>query len=633
MGRQLIGRAVAVFAVLALLGLIGASAALADLNATEGQQFSGPVTNFPDCDNTPTAIHINWGDGTATSAGTYNANTGDVSGTHTYAQLGDYSGTVTYSSGAGCPTQPVAFTAFVQAATLTASPVTFNATASQGFSGGVATFTDGDTDLTASDFTATIDWGDGSAETAGTIGGSGGNFTVDGAHTYATPGTYNDVSVSVNEVTPEPAPGNEESEASTSTTSTANVAHAPAEFTECPPVYYDTGCQFLIVFTNSGKTVYEDPSQGPYEDDDDSLIGVVNNSSSPIQSLPISVPGQIPFGFDGDGLCDPGGPPLAPGCAVAAGEPAGTTSGAQGDACSFPAPAGEPAKYTEPGATSPNRQNGYEGPTTWFSNVNSSDSAGNVNFSPPLQPGQSTYFSLEEPPSASALVVGGPTGVVLPPPILGQTVNVTVISGTVYVKFPAGTPAADLTAGSAALTKGIGFVQLTEAQQLPVGTQVDARRGTIGLVAATGIGTGLESGDFAGGLYKIGQDAKGKNKGLTTLSLLENAFKGAPSYASCKGKKAADIASVDAHAAKLSSKVLQTLKATAHGKFNTKGKYAAATVLGTKWSISDRCNGTYIAVQRDTVKVHDLFRNLTVIVHAHHHYLAGPGGHYKKRRK
>src|SRR5262249_58706386 len=53
----------------------------------------------------------------------------------------------------------------------------------------VATFTDtytGHPD--GSDFFATIDWGDGTV-TQGTVVGSGASFTVDGTHTYATPGT------------------------------------------------------------------------------------------------------------------------------------------------------------------------------------------------------------------------------------------------------------------------------------------------------------------------------------------------------------------------------------------------------------------------------------------------------------
>src|SRR5437660_12742277 len=51
----------------------------------------------------------------------------------------------------------------------------------------VASFTVNNTTDTASAFTATIDWGDGTT-TAGTVVGSNGSFTVDGGHTYADDG-------------------------------------------------------------------------------------------------------------------------------------------------------------------------------------------------------------------------------------------------------------------------------------------------------------------------------------------------------------------------------------------------------------------------------------------------------------
>src|SRR5205085_5395973 len=136
----------------------------------------------------------------------------------------------------------------------------------------------------------------------------------------------------------------------------------------------------LIVVTKSSTTAQFDPTQGPYESAEDSLIGVVNNSSQPVSALPISTPNSSLFGFESDGICNPGSPPVPRGCVPAAGAPAGTVCGAAGDNCSFPAPRGEPPGYVEPGAVSPNRQNGYEGPTSWFSNVNANMSSGQVNF-------------------------------------------------------------------------------------------------------------------------------------------------------------------------------------------------------------------------------------------------------------
>src|SRR5262249_54358141 len=102
--------------------------------------------------------------------------------------------------------------------------------------------------------------------------------------------------------------------------------------------------------------------------------------------------------------------------------PGGAACGPQFGLCSFPKPAGEPAGYTEPGAQTGTTQNGYEGPTTWFSNVSADESSGRGNFSPALQPGQSTYFSLEEPPTNTTIGVGSsPTPGTASPPKVGTS--------------------------------------------------------------------------------------------------------------------------------------------------------------------------------------------------------------------
>ncbi|HEV2980951.1 MAG TPA: hypothetical protein VGX51_05935 [Solirubrobacteraceae bacterium] len=186
-------------------------------------------------------------------------------------------------------------------------------------------------------------------------------------------------------------------------------------FSQCPPVSVDKSCQFLVTITSAGQSVAQDTTQGPYDGEDDSLIGVQNNSSKTIAALPLSATGTALFGFEEDGLCDPGGTPVAAGCVPVPGSPAGTTCLAKSVACSFAPPAGEPANTTEAGGGSalpwPNgdRQNGYEGPTSWFSAITADTTGGTVNFSPPLQPGASTYFALEAPPNAAAITVGTPT--------------------------------------------------------------------------------------------------------------------------------------------------------------------------------------------------------------------------------
>jgi hypothetical protein len=190
-----------------------------------------------------------------------------------------------------------------------------------------------------------------------------------------------------------------------------------------------------------------------------------------------------------------------------------------------------------------------------------------------------------------------------PPPVLGKTENVSPVSGTVFIKSPSGT-----------------FVPLTGATQIRTGTQVDALHGSLELVASVGKHK-TEHGVFGGAVFKLSQAGRGALKGLTTLTLVENAFRGGPSFGICKKHKAAD-----ASAAAVSSKVLQLLHASAHGKFRTSGKYSAATVRGTKWTVADRCDGTFTHDITDSVAVNDFVHHRKIILHAGQSYLAlAPG--------
>src|SRR5262245_51990898 len=78
---------------------------------------------------------------------------------------------------------------------------------------------------------------------------------------------------------------------------TAAVA-APAAV--CPAVGQDTDCGVIITVTDTGATISV-TGQGPYDGEDDTLVGVVNKSKLPVKALSISSSQNI-FGFDGDGL-------------------------------------------------------------------------------------------------------------------------------------------------------------------------------------------------------------------------------------------------------------------------------------------------------------------------------------------
>lgn len=151
-------------------------------------------------------------------------------------------------------------------------------------------------------------------------------------------------------------------------------AYASTSFGQCPAVNADTsGCEFLITITSASGGVgtnftvtASSPDLGPYDGSDDTLVGVLNSTSSAITSLGLTSNTNI-FGFDGDGACS-GSYGTITGCA---------------------------------GSTDPN---GYAPVGVTFSNISTDTTTGTVNFSPGLAPGGTQWFSLEEALSASQIM-------------------------------------------------------------------------------------------------------------------------------------------------------------------------------------------------------------------------------------
>ena len=172
------------------------------INGMEGIGLSptfSTVATFTDTDPNGTVSDytamINWGDGTPSTVGTImqtgmspNGSTFQVSAPHSYPEEGTYQTVVTITDVGGSQTAATG-NAVIADAPLTASSTqpAVDVTESIPFSGAVGMFTDGNPGGTVSDFTATIDWGDGTPNSAGTIsqpGGPGNAFVVSGSHTY-----------------------------------------------------------------------------------------------------------------------------------------------------------------------------------------------------------------------------------------------------------------------------------------------------------------------------------------------------------------------------------------------------------------------------------------------------------------
>jgi hypothetical protein len=181
---------------------------------------------------------------------------------------------------------------------------------------------------------------------------------------------------------------------------------------------------------------------------------------------------------------------------------------------------------------------------------------------------------------------GGTTTTQAPPPVDGKSADVTPVEGTVLVN---GKP-------------------LTAGEQIKVGSTVDTTNGTVKLETVSPTGT-VQSANFDGGVFKVTQ----AKHGITDLALVGGDF------TTCSTKGTRQVA-----AAAPASKVVRSLWGNGHGQFETKGRYAAATVRGTWWKTEDRCDGTMIRVKRGVVSVLDLVTHKTIDVPAGHNYLAKP---------
>ncbi|MBV9606626.1 MAG: hypothetical protein JO027_16040 [Solirubrobacterales bacterium] len=407
--------------------------------------------------------------------------------------------------------------------TVPAGGLSLTGSAGTGFTGTVATITDPNTSATASAYSATIDWGDGTTS-PGTISGGSGSFTVTGTHPYGATGTY-PVAVTITAV------GTNQGSSTVADTATITA----------PPSPVVTGTPSVAV-TSAGFTGSVNP---------DGLLTTA----------------QFQYALDPKYT---GGGPLV----YTEATPAQTVGS-------------DFTSHTVSAAVS-----GLVPNALYHVRLVASNNAG-TSFGPDLT------FTTQKGPNPSS-------------PTVGNTFNIAPVSGVVLIKVNG------------------QLVPLTELRQIPKNTLIDALHGTLQLTTALG-GSGpardaaakgkkpkkpkTQTGQFGGGVFKISQAKNGADKGLVTLSLVDGAVTGDPSYGTCSAHKAAE-------ATIASSRTLQLLHASAHGKFSTRGRYSAATVRGTKWTVADRCDGTLTHDITDSVAVTDFVHHRTIVLHAGQSYLA-----------
>ena len=143
---------------------------------------------------------------------------------------------------------------------------------------------------------------------------------------------------------------------------------------QCPPISYAQGCNVVITIGSDGSVTLTFPNATSYDNSDDQLVGVQNNTGGILNSISLSSSRTV-FGFDRDGA-----------------------------ASAFPSETGIPGSYgTAHGG--PFGPTGYEGPDTSFSLVSSNKHSGNVNFLQGISNGGSAWFSLETMQSVNGFIV------------------------------------------------------------------------------------------------------------------------------------------------------------------------------------------------------------------------------------
>jgi hypothetical protein len=155
---------------------------------------------------------------------------------------------------------------------------------------------------------------------------------------------------------------------------------------------------------------------------------------------------------------------------------------------------------------------------------------------------------------------------------------------------------------------------------VPYNSTIDVTGGTLTL-AAGGVGSVITFGDGSDtAVFKLNKvvnkitTGKGKKKKTIKQTTAELALQGG-NFGACSAFRAFGSA-VPA------GKNVRSLWASGKGRFRTKGKYSSASIRGTKWQTTDRCDGTLTTVAEGAVTVHDNKLNKNVTVSAPNSYLA-----------
>ncbi|MEA2132555.1 MAG: virginiamycin lyase [Solirubrobacteraceae bacterium] len=191
------------------------------------------------------------------------------------------------------------------------------------------------------------------------------------------------------------------------------------------------------------------------------------------------------------------------------------------------------------------------------------------------------------------------------PPALGHDVTVRPVSGSVFVKAPGSDH----------------YVPLGAGGNIRVGSFVDTRNGKVSLQSARDAHGRTQQGTFWGAIFQVRQ-RRHDSRGVTDLVLRGGRFAGCPAR---RGSASASALAREAGGRRRA--VRRLWGKDRHARFRTHGRDSVATVRGTEWVTTDRCDGTLTKVRAGKVLVRDLHRKRSVLLTAGHAYLARHNRH------
>ena len=198
-----------------------------------------------------------------------------------------------------------------------------------------------------------------------------------------------------------------------------------------------------------------------------------------------------------------------------------------------------------------------------------------------------------------------PASPAAPQPVVGRDGVARAVRGSVTVRLPG-------TDEFVSLDRGV-------PQELPVGSQVDTRRGAVSIRIREGGAAGpTRNVVVSRGVFTFQQNVRRGKSTLTDIRLSQPLACGASRKEAAK-KRRARVPRTRSRTVRVS--VAKTKQRRKRGVVRTRSRYITGTARGTSWSASDTCRYSRVKVFRGVVGVRNLVTRRTVTVRAKRTYI------------